>query len=311
MKKLALVSVLFIILVGVIWIAIAQNKSIPKEIPKISISIGGQSIRYVSAPNTWNGEMPNRKDTFKMIRDEFPTIEIPYIKLDEMVKIDFGKNPPDKIDILDCLINKNGDQRYEDKVAVKGVKPNFNEGVYTFEIKKSMSAGLSSNSVSYEPGNTWRGYRIICSWGYNECEYAFIIRTDSGWGVILPENQMEVKIAAGIEKYHPTMSSVPGLPLIASFEEKEGKKYKLQWKISAGLLLLWDKKTGKIENLENPAFTDNEMVYWSSVRGNSGEFIANKDIDIKVVVLDEDENVMGMAEAEINIDKDGYATIKK
>ena len=311
MKKLALGIVLSIIVIAVIWGLIPLMNNIPKEIPNISISIGEQDIPYVSGPNVWNRKAYDRKDLFKTILDKSSASEIPYIRLDKIAKVDFGENPPEKIEILDSLINEFGDLRFAEKVSIVSIIPKINGGEYSFELNKTIASALSSDIFSYQPGNTLRGYRLLCSWGKNKCEYAFVIKTDAGMGMILPENQMEVKIAAEIEKYHPTMSSVPGLPLIAAFEEKEGKKYKLQWKVSAGLLLLWDKRTGKIENLENPAFTDNEMVYWSSVRGNSGEFISNKDIVIKLVVLDEDENVLEMAEAVINVDKSGYATIKK
>ena len=245
--------ILAIISMGLIVISKSPEQYIPNEIPKISISTGGQSLQYVSAENKWNGSMINRKDTFKMIVDKFSTAEIPYIKLDEKVQIDFGKNPPDKVKITDSLINKFGDLALAEKVAVTSITPHISGSRYIFDIKKTMASRLNSNSDSYQPGNTWHGYRIICSWGYNECEYAFIIRTDAGAGMIMPENQeskMEVKITSLLEKYHPTMSSVPGLPLNATFVEKEGKAYKLQWQIADGTLLSWDQKTGKIENIK-------------------------------------------------------------
>ena len=42
-----------------------------------------------------------------------------------------------------------------------------------------MAAMLSSNSKDYEPENTIRGFKLICSWGDNECEYGFIITSDA------------------------------------------------------------------------------------------------------------------------------------
>ena len=40
-----------------------------------------------------------------------------------------------------------------------------------------MASGLSSYYV--EGKTDLRGFRMIATWGENECEYAFIIRTDS------------------------------------------------------------------------------------------------------------------------------------
>lgn len=308
MKKLALGIVLSIIVIAVIWVLIPQMSNIPKEIPNISISIGDHNVPYVSNPNVWNRKAYDRKDLFKTILDKSSDTEIPYIRLDKIVKVDFGKNPPEKIEILDSLINEFGNLRFAEKVSIISIIPNINGGEYSFELKKTMASALSSDTFSYQPGNTLRGYRILCSWGNNKCEYAFVIKTDAGMGMILPENQIEVKIAAGIEKYHPTMSSVPGLPFNAAFEEKEGKKYKLQWQVSAGELLLWNKKTGKIKNLGKSAATDNEIVYWSPL---SEKALTNSDVDINVKVLDEDEVVLGIAAGKINIDNGGYATMKK
>ena len=36
-----------------------------------------------------------------------------------------------------------------------------------------------SKRKDYEDGNTLRGFRLICTWGENECEYVFVIRTDA------------------------------------------------------------------------------------------------------------------------------------
>jgi hypothetical protein len=49
----------------------------------------------------------------------------------------------------------------------------------TFELDMHPAVFLSSNSEDYLPGKTMRGFKLTCSWGDNQCEYGFIIRTDA------------------------------------------------------------------------------------------------------------------------------------
>ncbi len=72
------------------------------------------------------------------------------------------------------MIDENGRQIYTDKEIVN-IPVQLINGKCSFEIEKHFASSLSSY---YEPEKKdIRGFRMIASWGENECEYAFIIKT--------------------------------------------------------------------------------------------------------------------------------------
>ena len=143
-----------------------------QEPPEISIHIGDKEIEYVSAKNKWNGSVYDREDTFVTILKE--QNEIPVFENGSIAEIVFTNNPPDGFMVMDMLINEEGNQIYTDK-EIKNIPVESNDGKYSFDIEYHFASSLSS---FYEPGKTdIRGFRMIASWGENECEYAFIVRT--------------------------------------------------------------------------------------------------------------------------------------
>ena len=156
-------------------IGCASTKS-PQETPKLTITIGDKQLDYIVAKNQWNGAKYDREDTFKTIMEKGSEREIPYIEIGNTATISFANNPPSKFTISDILIDKNGNQRYSDK-GIINIPVELKDGKGSFEIKKHLASGLSSYYV--EGKTDIRGFRMTATWGENECEYAFIIRTDS------------------------------------------------------------------------------------------------------------------------------------
>ena len=143
-----------------------------QEPPEISIHIGDKEIEYVSAKNKWNGSVYDREDTFITILKE--QNEIPVFENGSIAEIVFSNNPPDEFMVMDILINEDGNQIYTDK-EIKNIPVESNDGKYSFDIEYHFASSFSS---FYEPGKTdIRGFRMIASWGENECEYAFVVRT--------------------------------------------------------------------------------------------------------------------------------------
>ena len=143
-----------------------------QEPPEISIHIGDKEIEYVSAKNKWDGSVYDREDTFIIILKE--QNEIPVFENGSIAEIVFSNNPPDEFMVMDILINEDGNQIYTDK-EIKNIPVESNDGKYSFDIEYHFASSLSS---FYEPGKTdIRGFRMIASWGENECEYAFVVRT--------------------------------------------------------------------------------------------------------------------------------------
>lgn len=147
----------------------------PQEPPKITITIGNTEVDYVSLKNKWNGAIYDREDSFKTILKEGSGIEIPYIEIGKTAVINFKNYPPDKFTISDILIDKNGNQMYTNKEIIS-IPVKLKNGKCSFQIKKHFASALSS--IHVENKTDIRGFRMIATWGQNECEYAFIIRAD-------------------------------------------------------------------------------------------------------------------------------------
>lgn len=173
MKKI-LTGIIVMLLIIMFGLAYYSQKS-PQEPPEITITIGDKKIEYVVAKNEWDNAKYDREDTFKSILKEVKEEEIPYIDIGKTVEITFRANSPKEFSIYDILLFKNGDQLFDN--LKDNVTYEKNRGNYSFEIKKNMTSALSS--YYKENKKDIRGFRMIAKWGKNECEYAFVIKTDA------------------------------------------------------------------------------------------------------------------------------------
>jgi hypothetical protein len=148
----------------------------PKEPPEITVTIGDKEIDYVVAKNKWNNAIYDREDTFQTILKKDFKVEIPYIEIGKTAVISFNSNSPDKLIISDILFGDNGLQMYSDKEVIN-IPVDLKDGKCSFEVNNHFASALSSYYV--EGKTNLRGFRMIATWGDNECEYAFMIRTDS------------------------------------------------------------------------------------------------------------------------------------
>lgn len=57
-------------------------------------------------------------------------------------------------------------------------KVGFDQGTAAFTLDENFLVYASSASEDYEPGAIIRGFRLVCTWGDNTQEVAFVIRTD-------------------------------------------------------------------------------------------------------------------------------------
>lgn len=149
--------------------------------PKIVVTVNGKVIDYVVGINEWDGAVYDRLDTFHTIMKVDSGIEIPYVKLGKLgklVKIEFMETAPANTKLYDALLKRDGSNKYADRVTID-VPVKFVNGKFSFNLEPQMASKLSSNSADYLDGNTLRGFRLICTWGKNKCEYAFVISTDA------------------------------------------------------------------------------------------------------------------------------------
>lgn len=147
--------------------------------PKISITTAGTEINYVVGLSQWNNAIYDREGTFQTIMQGKSKTDLPYIKLNQEFQIAFNGTAPDSVKLEDYILQPNGNARYSER-EVQTIPIELKNGQGSFVLNANPAAFLSSASSDYEPGASIRGFRLTCQWGKNECEYAFIIRSDAG-----------------------------------------------------------------------------------------------------------------------------------
>ena len=171
MKKI-LIGIIIAILSSTIFIGCTSQIQ-TQEPPKLTITIGEEKLQYVTAKNRWNGELFDMQNAFKNILKEGSKIEPPYIEFGELAVITFENNPPDKFTISDILLDIKGAKKFFTPII--SIPFELKDGKCSFEIVKNIETGLDSY---WAPNMTYfRGFKMTASWGENQCEYDFIIKT--------------------------------------------------------------------------------------------------------------------------------------
>jgi|GEM_PF-1419447 len=147
--------------------------------PTMAITAAGTDINYVVGLNQWNSIMYDREGTFQTIMKNKSKADLPYVKLNQVFQIAFKGTAPDSVKLEDYILQTNGNARYSER-EVQTIPIEFKNGKGSFVLAANPAAFLSSASSDYETGASIRGFRLTCKWGENECEYAFIIRSDAG-----------------------------------------------------------------------------------------------------------------------------------
>lgn len=100
--------------------------------------------------------------------------DIPHIKLGETIELDFAGDPPDSVQVLDHLLTEDGVIQYTAREVIERAVQLF-EDKGSFPLERHHAASLSSQ---YLPPPSLRGFRVICSWGEEIREYAYVIKAD-------------------------------------------------------------------------------------------------------------------------------------
>ncbi len=110
--------------------------------------------------------------------------------------------------------------------------------------------------------------------------------------VACTEKEEKLHINPEITLYSPSMSSTPGIGLIAAFDrDLKNSDYKFHWETEEGTFLQWKKSgAGKIEQLGSDVYTNEHKVYWTVLLDSppeGSEFY----VHLSVVKLDNQEVV--------------------
>jgi hypothetical protein len=169
MKKTGLMIFIIIFLVA------CSDVSVKKP-PEITVQYGETNINYVVGLSSWDGVDYDREDSFNRIMQNNDFETLPYIELysEIIFRID-EKNVPEKMVLYEYVLDGNGNNGY----AYREILFSLENGKGSFILDTHIAALLSSSSKENKPDTTIRGLKLICTWGENECEYAFIINTDA------------------------------------------------------------------------------------------------------------------------------------
>jgi hypothetical protein len=103
---------------------------------------------------------------------------MPRVPIGSRVGITFTGDQPVSVALSDELVATTGVPRYAAPPVVTSLTKRADS--YECELGINEAAYLSSNSDSYLPGATFRGFTLIAHFGTVSRVYVFAIRTDAG-----------------------------------------------------------------------------------------------------------------------------------
>lgn len=151
----------------------------PDSPPKIVVKTAKGEASYAVRLLQWNGKEYQDETDFQTITNQETKPTIPYIPLKDEVVIEFQGEMPKEATLNNRILTREYLPRYGEKITQENAITIQNQQI-TFQQIGNVASGLSSNLADYQPGAVLQGYVLRCKWGKNECEYLFIIRTDSG-----------------------------------------------------------------------------------------------------------------------------------
>lgn len=165
-KMISVILVIVIILIGAI-IFIVQPFG-PKEPPKIRVTISGRELNYSVGKNEWNGSKYDRLDVVQQVMTMSSGPENIKVSEGETINIEFLGKAPKSYTLTAEIIEDSGELTH--KESRKNVPINFKskKGTFTFS-----DFGLDH----FEDGKLI-GFRLLCEWGRNNCEYGVVVQID-------------------------------------------------------------------------------------------------------------------------------------
>lgn len=162
------------VLQGSIDIANAFSNDTPTEPPVITITNANMQLDYNIAKKVWRDEVYVGEDPFKAMLLNVSLDKIRYLEIGSTIKLNFMNRPPSKISVSDILLDKTGKLVVSENALNEDHFSSSSE-IYSFVVNQNLASEISSYYVKNE--NIIRGLRVTATWGFNQCEYDFVIKT--------------------------------------------------------------------------------------------------------------------------------------
>ena len=147
--------------------------------PKIKVTSGNADIEWVVGMDRLGNVETDREDNLIRIMKDHEPDELVHLKNGAVIEIEFDGKVPDVAKVTEHIITPEGLAKYQTEYEGKTIDIQFKEGEGAFTLEPNCATAFSSDSADYAQGATLKGYRLRCSWGTDECEYAFVIRGDA------------------------------------------------------------------------------------------------------------------------------------
>ncbi len=177
-KILIGISVLLVAGLALCALALSAKNSALKEPPTLSVNVNGQSLYTQSDKIYWNGVAYDNPLIFENMASNDYLKDIPPFPFGSFVELTFDQPKPDNVIISEFIIDGNGKRKFSERVDVS--IPFDIKSETGFLLQGNAASMLSSNSADYELGAVIRGFLLTCTWGENQCVYAFTLRSDAG-----------------------------------------------------------------------------------------------------------------------------------
>lgn len=166
MKKRNIIigSILFILLLaGGLFVFL--KKSAPAEPPEIRVTVAGKEIPCELGKNKWKGAVYDRLDVLYAFLRDYSENDISQFQYGDTVEIEFLGKEPETFKLFEESVNVGGDlinpdDRKEIPIELKDHKASF---------------VLSEDTRTNDEIEKLHGFRLMCCWGENSCEYGFVI----------------------------------------------------------------------------------------------------------------------------------------
>ncbi|MCI9274282.1 MAG: hypothetical protein HFE39_10090 [Clostridiales bacterium] len=139
--------------------------------PDIQVKCGTTVAPVHTGLNQWNGAVFDREDAVRALVQE--GTPFPYCKLGATVRVEFPEGQaPDQAVLNDALYREDGTRKFDSRSDSTRTLE-FTDGAAQWELTPHPSSAFSSEYIPCAV--VLRGFRLICSWGDNQCEYAFVL----------------------------------------------------------------------------------------------------------------------------------------
>jgi len=177
--------------------------------PKIEITANGAKITYYALPHKWDGVSYKKPSAYRHVFEKNPEMSgLAEVKIGDTITVDFKDNIPDSVAVEYEFLTVPYYPLTENTASIIDlIKLDFEsqDGKYSFTVDEmdgvwanllftQHEGGVFSEDLHYIAG---RVYKITASWGDDECEYVFVVKSQGDKGkedIVLADSLTNINV---------------------------------------------------------------------------------------------------------------------